>query len=1309
MPYFYHKTLETSNAISQAVCGSFTAPRRTEIAAAHGKALALYQITEHGSIQPLFHEQTFGLIRALSAFRLTGATQDNLAITSDSGRVVILEWDDKAQTFVKLHRETYGKTGVRRVVAGEFMALDPKGRAMMLAAVERQKFVFILNRDARGRLAIGSPLEAHKSYQICFDLCALDVGFENPVFASLEINYEQLDAPVKAGSKAVTEEKPILKHIAFWEVDLGLNHVVRKCLLSCDKTGAHIIPVPAGAEFSEGPGGVLVCCENFIQFKKPDHPDLACPIPKRINPDESRGTMIATWTTHKMKDFFFILLQTEYGDLYRLELVSEGPTVKNIICRYFDTIAVAASLCVLKTGFLFAASEMGNHVLYQFTGIGADEETYVCSADTGGTTLPPPFQPRALRNLIPVSEWPSLGPMTDLKVIDCLGDTQTPQLYALCGAGPRSYLNIMKQGLQVEQMAASEVPGFPIGLWTLHENYDDVFHKYLLMSFPLATLVLRVSDSIEEQTATQFVTNKATLHAGCFRDNSHIQVMEDGWRLLQQDGSETRRVLDWRPQAGRRVLSATSNGSQLLLSVSGGFLLYFELQSGSVGLREMGQHDLGHEVTCLALQPVSGGIAGKALYAAVGGIDRSVRIFSLEKEKLLFRQISVQILAADTHAESVSIVKLPFSQIDRQTDQATTLCIGLSTGVLLRIPIDSITGQIQPHRRQKFLGALPVKTIPVKLRLTEDAGGGATNGGGPGGATNAESTTGCLCLSSKSWLAYAHKGYFRLSGLLFSQIDFAASLNSVHCETGYVAISGNVLRILSIDLDSNSDSTFSSTKVHLEYTPRKLTAFPPPPTSQERQDAKLKGMPIMLLPPSQQRPWVIAEIEGDHNAFDKATKETLQNALKAAYDPTTTNNNIRALPDDPSIASEDTETETETDVTTATTTEGRQQADIEEGGNNIETEVVSESQVGSFKAGDTKWGGALRIINPATGTIVQTLAYGIDECPVSITVCQFVEYPLHPSLVVGTVTGLDLKKGTCQNGSIKVYMYDEDGNLNLYHETIVEDTPLSLCAWNGRLLAAVGNRIRIYTLGKKRLLKRCEYKNLPCGVNWIRVSGKRVYASDIREGFHVLSYSSIDNVFSVLADMTVPRWVTCGDLLDPYTIIGGDKFENIFAVRIPPDVTLENEVFDSSGLKVRGDTAYLTGQTHKMDRLCEFHLGDIPMAMQKCLMTPGGAEFVLFGTIMGSIGALLPLQTQREVETIQQLEMLMRNEDVSLVGREHIFFRSATFPVKNVIDGDLLSIFPKLKPERQTWIAQQLDKTASDILRLLDEIHSRII
>jgi splicing factor 3B subunit 3 len=63
-------------------------------------------------------------------------------VGSDSGRIVILEYDEKAQCFVKVIQETYGKTGCRRIVPGEYLAADPKGRVLLIGAVERQKFVY---------------------------------------------------------------------------------------------------------------------------------------------------------------------------------------------------------------------------------------------------------------------------------------------------------------------------------------------------------------------------------------------------------------------------------------------------------------------------------------------------------------------------------------------------------------------------------------------------------------------------------------------------------------------------------------------------------------------------------------------------------------------------------------------------------------------------------------------------------------------------------------------------------------------------------------------------------------------------------------------------------------------------------------------------------------------------------------------------------------------------------------------------------------------------------------------------------------
>lgn len=67
--------------------------------------------------------------------------------------------------------------------------------------------------------------------------------------------------------------------LTFYELDLGLNHVVRKYAEPLEEHGNHLISVPGG---TEGPSGVLVCCENYLIYKNlGDQPDIRCPIPRR--------------------------------------------------------------------------------------------------------------------------------------------------------------------------------------------------------------------------------------------------------------------------------------------------------------------------------------------------------------------------------------------------------------------------------------------------------------------------------------------------------------------------------------------------------------------------------------------------------------------------------------------------------------------------------------------------------------------------------------------------------------------------------------------------------------------------------------------------------------------------------------------------------------------------------------------------------------------------------------------------------------------------------------------------------------------
>jgi splicing factor 3B subunit 3 len=138
--------------------------------------------------------KVFGAIRSMKPFRLTGSTKDYIVVGSDSGRISVLEFTNNSLQVV--HMETFGKSGSRRIVPGQLMAVDPNGRAVMLGAIQNKKFTYVLNRDADMKLTISSPLESNKNLLLTFDMVGVDVGFENPIFACLEIDCTDSDGDI---------------------------------------------------------------------------------------------------------------------------------------------------------------------------------------------------------------------------------------------------------------------------------------------------------------------------------------------------------------------------------------------------------------------------------------------------------------------------------------------------------------------------------------------------------------------------------------------------------------------------------------------------------------------------------------------------------------------------------------------------------------------------------------------------------------------------------------------------------------------------------------------------------------------------------------------------------------------------------------------------------------------------------------------------------------------------------------------------------------------------------------------------------
>ena len=116
--------------------------------------------------------------------------------------------------------------------------------------------------------------------------------------------------------------------------------------------------VPGGAD---EPGGALICSENFVTYLRQGHDPVVASIPRRKDLASERSTLIVCAATHKQKKMFFFLLQSEYGDLFKATLAYEGQTVTAVHVAYFDTLpGPCTSICVKRSGYLFAAHESGN-------------------------------------------------------------------------------------------------------------------------------------------------------------------------------------------------------------------------------------------------------------------------------------------------------------------------------------------------------------------------------------------------------------------------------------------------------------------------------------------------------------------------------------------------------------------------------------------------------------------------------------------------------------------------------------------------------------------------------------------------------------------------------------------------------------------------------------------------------------------------------------------------------------------------------------------------------------------------------------
>lgn len=170
-----------------------------------------------------------------------------------------------------------------------------------------------------------------------------------------------------------------------------------------------------------------------------------------------------------------------------------------------------------------------------------------------------------------------------------------------------------------------------------------------------------------------------------------------------------------------------------------------------------------------------------------------------------------------------------------------------------------------------------------------------------------------------------------------------------------------------------------------------------------------------------------------------------------------------------------------------------------------DTKELNEAVIGTPNAGIGRWAACIRILDPKNLETTELLELLDNETAVSLCVTNFTGYETEMFLVVGTVKDMNLNPRSFTACYVNVFRIT-NGKLVLLHKTPVEEVPLSICPFYGRILIGLGKYLRLYELGKKKILKKCENKTtFPNLISNIRVDGDRIFATDISESVSVLT------------------------------------------------------------------------------------------------------------------------------------------------------------------------------------------------------------
>ncbi|KAI5671045.1 hypothetical protein M9H77_11409 [Catharanthus roseus] len=339
----------------------------------------------------------------------------------------------------------------------------------------------------------------------------------------------------------------------------------------------------------------------------------------------------------------------------------------------------------------------------------------------------------------------------------------------------------------------------------------------------------------------------------------------------------------------------------------------------------------------------------------------------------------------------------------------------------------------------------------------------------------------------------------------------------------------------------------------------------------------------------------------------------------------------------------------------------------------------------------------VRLLDDQTFEFVSTYALDQYEYGCSILSCSFSD-DSNVYYCVGTAYVMP-EENEPTKGRILVFIV-EDGKLQLIAEKETKGAVYSLNAFNGKLLAAINQKIQLYKWmlrddGSRELQSECGHHGHILAL-YVQTRGDFIVVGDLMKSISLLIYKHEEGAIEERARDYNANWTSAVEILDDDIYLGAENNYNLFTVRKNSEGATDEE---RSRLEV-------SGEYHLGEFVNRFRHGSLVMRLPDSDV--GQIPTIIFGTVNGVIGVIASLPHDQYL-FLEKLQTNLRRVIKGVGGLSHEQWRSfynekKTVDAKNFLDGDLIESFLDLSRARMDEIAKAMAVPVEELMKRVEEL-----